>query len=364
MADTATNLYRVGPRKARELILDCLQSGVTVMMEGPPGSGKSSVIKSIADEAMLEMVDHRASTSVPEDFTGLPRFNDKGEAFFAPFADIFPLATRQVPENRNGWMLFLDEFNSAKEDVQAAAYKLILDHAVGQHPLHEKCAVVAAGNRMEDRAIVNEVGTAMQSRMAWIEMEVVFDEWLYDVALKYDYDYRIVAFLSRHKDKLMNFRPDHTDKTFCCPRTWEFMNRLVKGKQFREIEKEVSGTKQTIYEMDGKAPLYAGTITSGVAAEFIRFTRIGNALPSIGDIMADPTGLDIPQDANIMWMIISSIMSEVTEDNFLSLSEYANRFEMSFKILFYRSVLIRHKNLLHHPSFVKARIELSKYLNG
>lgn len=357
------NLYRVGPRKARELILDCLQADVSVMVEGPPGGGKSSVIKSIADEAFLDMTDHRVSTSVPEDFTGLPRFDENGYARFSPFADLFPLSDRPIPDGKKGFMLFLDEFNSGKEDVMAAAYKLILDRKIGQHSLHEACAIVAAGNRMEDRAIVNEVGTAMQSRMAWIEMQVIFEEWLYDVALKYDYDYRIIAYLSQFKDKLMDFRPDHTDKTFCCPRTWEFMNRLVKGKTFSEIP-DPNNAQNVIWEMDGKAALYAGTITSGVAAEFIRYTRIGKAMPTLEDILADPTGIAIPQDASLMWMIISNIMSQVTPENYMSLGMYANRFEMSFKILFFRSVLVRNKNLRHHPVTMQAQIELSKYLNG
>lgn len=39
---------------------------------------------------------------------------------FMPF-NIFPLENTPLPKGKNGWLLFLDEFNSAPKDVQAAA---------------------------------------------------------------------------------------------------------------------------------------------------------------------------------------------------------------------------------------------------
>ena len=74
--------------------------------------------------------------------------------------------------------------------VQAAAYKLVLDRQVGIHNLHPYCAVVAAGNLATDKAIVNSLSTAMQSRVIHLEMQVNFDQWLQNVALKQNYDKR------------------------------------------------------------------------------------------------------------------------------------------------------------------------------
>lgn len=354
------NIYRVGPRKLRELTIDCLEAGLVPMIEGPPGSGKSSIVASIADEALLDMTDHRVSTSAPEDFNGLPRFDKDGNAYFAPFADIFPLATRKVPEGKRGFMLFLDEFSSGKEDVQAAAYKPLLDHKIGQHALHPLCAIVAAGNRMEDRAVVNEMGTALQSRLIWLELQVVFKEWLEDVAIAQDYDYRIIAYLNRYQDKLMDFRPDHTDKTFRCPRTWGFMNRLIKGKTFRQIQHEDGSSE---YEMDGKAALYNGTIGATGVAEFIRFTLIGDAMPDIEAILADPSGLAVPGDMNLMYITISYLQGKVTEETLMGIGEYVNRFDMTFKIMFFRAMMARFPHLRHHPTIVDAQIKLSHYLS-
>lgn len=352
-----TEIYSCTPRQIREYVIDCLESDVVPFVQSSPGMGKSSIMKSISKEAGLELIDHRLSTSAPEDLSGLPRFDEEGNAHFSPFADLFPVEGTNIPEGKRGWMLFLDEFNSAKKDVQAAAYKLVLDRMTGQKKLHEKCVITAAGNLATDRAIVNQISTAMQSRVCHLEMRIDHTEWLYDVALKEDYDPRIIAFLNYDEKKLMDFRPDHNEKTFCCPRTWEFMNRFIKGKDFK-----INADGE--YEMDKKIPLYAGTITSGVAVEFVQFTRVFNSLIDIKEILRDPANCQIPGDNPTRWAVISHMMSKGTEENFTKIVEYANRFPLDFKILFFRSALVRLPFFRQHPSFAPAMADLSRYLSG
>lgn len=360
------NMYRATPRLAREYALDCLYAGLVPFLQSSPGLGKSSIMKSIAAELNLKIIDHRLSTSAPEDLSGLPRFDEHGFARFAPFADLFPIEGCELPIKTaavydkesgklikaatyyDGWLVFLDEFNSATKLVQAAAYKLILDRQVGQHNLHENCLLAAAGNLSTDRALVNPLGTAMQSRVIHIEMVESFEEWLLDVALPQKYDSRVVAYLSQYPSKLMDFRPDHQEKTFCCPRTWEFVERLIRGK---EVEKRKTG-------------LYAGTITSGVAADFVEFTAVFANMPKLDAILADPDGYMVPRDLSTKWAVISSLLEHVDKDNLDKLATYVNRFDMTFRVLFFRSVMVNHKDLRHHPAFAKAMLELAQYLRG
>lgn len=342
-----TNLYRCKPRKLRELMIDVLDAGLVPFITSSPGMGKSAITHSVANDFLLHMIDHRLSTSTPEDMTGLPRFNEKGEAVFAPFAELFPLESNEIPEGKNGWMLFLDEFNSAPKSIQAPAYKLILDRMTGQKKLHKHVAIVAAGNLATDRAIVNPISTALQSRMVHLELQLDFEEWLMDVALAKNFDKRIIAFLSQYPSKLMDFKPDHNEKTFCCPRTWEFMNRLVSGKAIT----------------DDKAALYAGTITSGVAVELIQFTKVFSTMVKVEDILRDPVNTPLPHDNATRWAVISSMMEKVNDKTFTNLAEYANRFSMDFRVLFYRSTMIRQPDLRKHPAFAKAMSELTKYLS-
>ncbi|MFA7188500.1 MAG: hypothetical protein WC117_00260 [Sphaerochaetaceae bacterium] len=217
------NLYRVTPRVTRQYVEECLSSGLVPYVTSSPGLGKSSIAKLVAKQFNLLLIDYRLSGAAPEDQTGLPRFNQRGFAEHAAFEDIFPLEGTPLPKDENGheydgWLLLLDEFNSATRLVLASCYKLLLDRMVGQKKLHPNVAMMLAGNLGSDRALVNPIGTALESRVVHIEMMASFDEWLYDVALKENYDPRVIAFLSQNNNRLMDFKPDHQDKTFCCPR--------------------------------------------------------------------------------------------------------------------------------------------------
>lgn len=344
------DIYRCKPRQVRAFVIDVLQAGLVPYVKSSPGMGKSSIMRSICSEMRLEMIDHRLSTSAPEDLSGLPHFDKNGFARFAPFADLFPLEHSILPSGKDGWMLFLDEFPHASKEVQSAAYKLILDKMVGQHRLHERVVITCAGNLATDRAMVNKISTAMQSRVIHIEMQLDFEEWLIDVALKQNYDPRLIAYLSRYNDNLMDFNPSSLEATYCCPRTWEFVNRLIQGKDLA----------------DGFTPLLAGTITSGIAAEFVQFCQVFTSLVTIDQIVKDPCNVPVPPDSapNAKWATIAHMMDKVDSKNFDQLSTYADRFDLSFRLLFYRGTMVRQPILRRHPAFLRAMSTLNNYLHG
>ena len=342
------NYFRCSPRQTRQFVTECLRAGLVPFVQSSPGMGKSSIMKSVAEEYELEVIDHRLSTSAPEDLSGLPRFNERGYAEFAPFADLFPIEGTPLPAHKQGWMLFLDEFNQATKSVQSASYKLILDRMTGQKKLHEKVVITAAGNLATDRAIVNVLGTAMQSRVVHIEMEINFNEWLEDVALKQNYDRRIIGFLAQFPSKLMTFDPNHTDKTFCCPRTWEFMNRLL------------AVTDVT----DDRVALYGGTISPGIAAEFVQFTKIYGSLINIREVITNPATAPLPEGAPMKWATVSMLMEKVDAKNFNALAEYLSRFDLTFRVLFFRSVLVRNPEFRNLDAFRQNMLTLSRYLHS
>ena len=342
---------RVTPRKLTWLVALTLEAGLVPFISGSPGIGKSAIVKQLAKAGNLKLIDHRLSTSAPEDLSGLPHFVN-GQAHFAPFAGLFPIeGMTEIPEGYDGFLLFLDEFNSADRDVQKSAYKLVLDRMVGQYKLHPSVRIVCAGNLITDKAIVTELSTAMQSRMIHFELAVDFKEWLQDVAIANDYDHRVIAYLSRHQDKLMDFDPNHSDKTFSSPRTWEFINRLL----------EVCGDDKKIDS--ALTPAFAGTISAGVAVEFVQFTAVYDQLPSMTDILAGnalvPTGLDL------RWATISMMASHIEpskKEDIGRLANFANQFDVSLRVLFYRMALGRFPNLRREPVFSAALLTIQEYM--
>lgn len=347
MVDATQGIFKVTPRQLVPLIIDCFEAGLVPFVRSSPGVGKSSLMRMIAKMLSLYVIDHRLSTSEPTDMSGLPGFTD-GFAKFHPFLELFPIEGTPIPKGFDGWLIFLDEYNSALKPVQAASYKLILDRMTGQHKLHERVVIALAGNLDTDRAITNMISTAMQSRVIHFELEVKFEDFLLDVALKDNWDKRIIAYLNQYPTKLMDFRPDHNEKTFCCPRTWEFLNKLIIGK---EVE-------------DQKLPLYCGTITSGVAANFVQFTRVYQHLINVKEILADPLRCRLPDSVDLRWATITHMMEHIANDNFADLAAYANRFTLDFRVLFFRSALVQHPQLRRHPALINAQVELARYLAG
>lgn len=344
------SFHRVAPRQCYSLMKLAVESNLVPFVRSSPGIGKSSLAKKLAKEMNLKLIDHRLSTSEPTDMSGLPDFKD-GYAIFAPFRDLFPLADQELPEGKAGWLLFLDEFNSADRAVMKAAYKLILDRMVGQHRLHSKVHIVCAGNLDTDRAITEEVGTAMQSRLVHLEMEHSFDEWYQDVAAVEGYHPTLTAFLQQFPSRLMDFKPDHQDKTFCCPRTWEFVNRIMR----------------TVGKLDDiHTPLIAGTITSGVAAELIQFSKMAEKMVKFSDVVASPNSCKIPEDNALIWAtimhLIEHINEEIDPDHFEAVLKYVDRNQLTYRIVFYRTITLKFPEVLELPNFRTRISELAQYL--
>lgn len=343
------------PKKIRKDIIRCIKSGLVPYVRSSPGMGKSSIIRAIAAEFGLMVIDLRLSQCTPEDLQGLPRFreilDEKGNhvrtiAEFVPFS-MFPIESTPLPKGFNGWLLLLDELSSAGKAIQAASYKLVLDKMVGNDKLHPNVAIVCAGNLDTDRAVTNPMSTAMQSRLVTLLMKLDTQEFLKEVAYPNGWDNRITAYLNYKPSQLHDFRPDHNEHTFCSPRTWEFMNKLITGEQIE----------------DEDAPLYGGTITSGVAADFIQFTKVYDRLPKLNDILNDPNGIMLPSDNPSKWAAASYAAEHAEPKNLDGLNSYLERFPGEFRIMFYRMIMIQKPTLRTEPAFRKALVELSRYLN-
>lgn len=116
---------QVSPVEAREILTTNVRAGLVTMLKGSPGTAKSALVKSIAKEYNLKLIDLRVAQCDPCDFLGFPNICDDGRAEYAPMRT-FPLQGDNLPVDEYGvemagWLLFLDEFNSADRGVQKAA---------------------------------------------------------------------------------------------------------------------------------------------------------------------------------------------------------------------------------------------------
>lgn len=251
--------------------------------------------------------------------------------------DTFPIEGDPIPKGYSGWLVLFDELTSAVPALQAASYKILLDRMVGQFKLHKNVALCAAGNLETDNAIVQPMSTALQSRLVHLELVVDAKEWN-AWATANGIDHRITSYINFKPGNLYTFQPDHTDKTYASPRTWEFCNRLL---QVTEV-----GAPDLL-------PMLAGTISEGVAREFIGFCKIYQELPTIEQITDNPEGIKVPDEPSILFALTGSISHHASMDNFGQLMKFIGRLPVEFQVVCLRETVRRNKSMLAHAAVQK-----------
>lgn len=326
---------QVKPSQAAAMITAFIKAKLVPMIEGSPGTGKSQIVHQIAEHYNLKVIDLRLSQCDPCDLMGFP--NIKGNrAGYLPM-DTFPIEGDEIPEGYNGWLLFLDEFTSTPPAVQASAYKVVLDRMVGNHKLHKNVAIVCAGNKETDNAIVQPMSTALQSRLVHMELVTDAKEWV-EWAAKAGIDHRITSYINFKPSSLYTFTPDHTDKTYASPRTWEFADRLLKVTNLED--------KQFL-------PLLAGTLSEGVAREFLGFCKIHQTLPKLETILASPETVAVPEEPSILFALTGSLSHNASTDNFSQMMQYIQRMPVEFQVVCIRETVHRNKTMLAHQALQK-----------
>ena len=328
--------------QAPDMIMEVLKAGLVPMLHSSPGMAKSSIYHQLAKEQELFVIDMRLSQSDPTDMGGFPYVNpETKKAGYMPM-DTFPIEGDKIPEGYKGWLLLMDEFTSAPLAVQAAAYKVILDKQVGQFNLHPNVAIVAAGNLATDKAIVNRLSTAMQSRMIHFTLRIDNPAWL-DWAFDNNIDHRIVSYIRYKPEILHNFNPNHNDMTFPCPRTWEFASKMVS--KWPKIE-------------DKHLAIIAGAIGEGAAREFYGYCDIYGQLPDISEMINRGSSLKIPDEPSTLYAISGYIPSHALVSNIGALMKYIERFPIEFQIITLSNILKKIPEIISETS-VRSWIQIN-----
>ncbi|MEA3419919.1 MAG: MoxR family ATPase [Campylobacterota bacterium] len=255
-----------------------------VFIWGAPGIGKSSIVKEIAQKNKLEFIDLRLSLLDPTDLKGIPFFDEQSREGVWAKPSFLP---KEDDESKG--ILFLDEINTAPPAVQASAYQLILDRRVGEYELPAGWSIIAAGNRENDRGVVYKMPPPLANRFVHFEMEVDFEDWK-SWAYSAKIDPSIIAFLAYDKDMLFTFDPQSNEKSFATPRSWEYVDTIIK-----------SGIKSELI-LDS----ISGAVGREAAIAYISFKRIMTKLPDLTSIL-DGTLMDIEDEEDHKLMMALSI---------------------------------------------------------
>jgi len=202
--------------QAKQLI-KCLAAHESLLLLSSPGVGKSETIRQAAAEAGLPCRSLLGTQLAPEDISGIPRIVGERSVFCPPRV--------LLPESNEPFCLFLDELPACTPDVQKAFYSLLLERRIGEYHLPEGTWVVAAGNRVEDRALVRTLSAALVNRVTVLHVQVDASEWL-DWAEKNGVHPLVRSFIEQSPRSLMRPIAD-PGKPFSTPRSWTMLSQAL-----------------------------------------------------------------------------------------------------------------------------------------
>jgi len=279
---------RIG--RAKELIKSLIKGGskTSIMLYGPPGIGKSAIIKQIGSELELRVIDLRILLYQPIDLRGgpVPNRDKKIIEWYAP--DFLPQSERDGVKG----ILFFDEINCAPAAVQNAALQLILDRQCGSYILPEGWFVIAAGNRAVDGALVYESSAALQNRFLNMCIEPHKDDFK-EYALSMGFHPVVIGYIEFRPDHLLKVPDSKWEPAWPSPRTWEFVSRHLD-----------------MVPEEYKYDLVASAVGEGIATEFMAYYRTSTKLVD-PELILEGKSTEVPKEFDMQYVCLLSMIAKL-----------------------------------------------------
>lgn len=238
--------------EAKQIIMS-MGTNQSILMLASPGVGKSDIVQQIADTLGYECRSLLGTQIAPEDISGIPRIEGEGDnqrsVFYPP--------KLLLPADGKPFVLFLDELPICNQEVQKAMYSLLLDRKIGERKLPKGTIVVAAGNNIEDSAMVRAMSTALVNRVIILHIKVSVKEWLEwgsqiddngKTKVRDDIRAFIAAndFCLQYKDPDTGSKvPSNANEPFSTPRSWAALSAAMDALE--EFRKNPAARIKSIY---------------------------------------------------------------------------------------------------------------------
>ena len=294
----------VNHQELKDVVKKCFYQQIPLFIWGPTGIGKSDTVRQasqeIAKELKLEyhdgmngpekfnVIDSRLSQMDPSDLRGLPFVkNDKTVWAYPDW----------LPRDGKG-LLFLDECNLAPPLVQSSAYQLVLDRRLGSYEVPKDWAIIAAGNRLEDKAHIFEMAGPLCNRFAHVELGLpnIADWTTWAIGAKVDS--RVVTFLNFKPSFLYKFDSQLKEKAFPTPRAWaRYASSLIEGVTD-------NGLLHTFI---------SSAVGEGIATECVAYLKLTTKI-DIKTILEHPEGIKKLDGIDMKYTLLSGLVEMVKKD--------------------------------------------------
>ena len=350
----------------------CVKTRTPCLLWGDPGIGKTSSVVQLAANLGLHLETVIAAIREPTDFAGLPflakRLSVKnrqlvvktlaaklgmdagetdanlvelltlfgtphlnsGVVSFAP-----PLWAKNLIEKGQG-ILFLDEISTARPAVQTALLRVVLEGVVGDLKLPDGVSVVAAANPPDQIAGGWDLTAPLANRFVHLDWKLDADRWVDGFTYGWPMP-EILAVADNWPEKLSEIKPvigafiktkpealhnvptveTQKGRAWPSPRSWEMGAKLLAATEAVQL----SGDDRRELQIS----LLKGAV-GGVALEYVNY-RDNLDLPNPEDLLANPSGCELPTRDDRMYAALASVVFVVKRN------ATADRWQRAWKVL-------------------------------
>lgn len=241
-------------------------------------------------------------------------------------------------------ILFLDELAQAPTACLNISRVIINERRIGEHRLPDGWAIVAAGNKMSDRAGTNQLPSHLKDALLFTEVDASLED-----AVAY---YNSVG-VSPLITGFLRFRPEllhkfDRDADACpSPRSWERVDTIMGFKLDAVNENEA----------------VSGQVGRGACAEFMGYKKVYESCPDIDALIASPDSAPIAEDPAVCYAVSAALSSRANDKNIGNIIQYLKRLpHKEFAVFSIRDAMNRTPSIKKTDAFRKFLLSDGKEL--
>ena len=266
-----------------------------VMVWGAPGVGKSTAVRELTQELGIGFIDVRLAQREPVDMRGLPVPDEKENSVKWLVSGEWP----RDPASRG--IIMFDELTAADKTLQVAAYEFILDRRLGAlYHVPDGWYIMAAGNRIEDRAVSCAMSSALANRFLHVEVAAETESFL-EWAKENNLHPAVTGFIKFRPQLLFAQDNEDLQRGWPSPRSWERVSTMLK---IAEKNQRKSSLKYTI----------PGLVGQGAASEFMAFYKnmyyMGDTI-DIAECLKTGRTIPLPQKSDLIYACCGAVVYQL-----------------------------------------------------
>lgn len=245
-------MYRIKCDEYANILEKCFEAKTPLMVYGPAGVGKSEIPRQVFEKVAKKMnrtyrewahlskeekldaiknptkyfifCDQRIAQMDPTDLRGIPNMTKGDMLECIPLSWIIYFTTPGA-----AGIIFFDEINLAAPTVAGQAYQIIKDRTISDRVLAEDVYIIAAGNRLTDKAYVHDMPIPLRDRFNEVEIHADKDSWT-GWAIKNGVNAHLIAFINWKESNLYTLdKMTNQEEKGSSPRSITRASQLIKN---------------------------------------------------------------------------------------------------------------------------------------